>query len=100
MQVCGNATCGGPRNERIYASRQQDQRDRGGRRLDVQNAAADGPGAINTGRYHAEQKEDFDLQRNAGDALQQAPDQPGGQKAVVEPLIGGEHRGIRSPFPA
>jgi hypothetical protein len=35
------------------------------------------------------------MERKAGVALNQSPDEAGGEKAVVESLVGGEHRRVR-----
>src|SRR4051812_47269148 len=43
----------------------QDQRERGGRCLHVQDSSADGRGAIDAGHDHAEQKECLDLECEA-----------------------------------
>jgi hypothetical protein len=73
---------------------EQNQRDgsRGG--LDQQNPATDGRSAVDAGDDDTEQKEHLDLEGEAGDTLNQTPDQPGGEKAVIEPLVGGQNRGI------
>src|SRR6267143_2452750 len=95
MNECGNARQGGAGRGTISGQPKQDQCDCGGRRLNPQYPAADGHGAVDTGDDHAEQKEHFDLEREAGVAVNQSPDEAGGEKAVVEPLVGGEYGGIR-----
>src|SRR5579863_7789589 len=72
----------------------QDQGERGGCRLDEQNPPAHAQGAINPGNNHAKQEEHLDLEGKIWNRLDQSPDQSGGEKAIIEPLIGGEHGGI------
>jgi len=43
---------------------------------------ADGHGAVDTGDNHAEQKEHFDLERKAGVAVNQSPDEASGGKPL------------------
>src|ERR1017187_7169142 len=76
----------------------QNQRDRSRQSLHEQDPAADGHSAVNTGNDDADQKEYLDLEGKGGNALQQPPNQAGGEEAVIEALIGGEHRGIGGLF--
>src|ERR1700722_16269859 len=71
---------------------EQKQRDGGGSSLDVQNPATDGCRAVDAGDDDTQQKERLDLESKAGIALNQTPNQPGGEKAVIEPLIGRQDR--------
>src|SRR5262245_8231183 len=73
---------------------EQDQRKCCGRGLNVQDPSAYGDSAIDAGDDHAEQKEGFDLERKARDALNEPPDEAGGEEAVIEALIGREHGGL------
>ena len=70
---------------------EQDQRERRGRRLHVEDPAADSRRAIGAGHDDAEQKENLDLEGEGRIGMEQAPDEARGQKAVIEALIGGQH---------
>jgi len=54
--------------------------------LHEEDPAAGGDRAVDAGHDHAGQEEDLEAEV----AVDEAPDQSGGQEAVVEPLIGGE----------
>src|SRR6266850_6361523 len=60
---------------------EQDQGERRGRRLHVEDPAADGRRAIDAGYDHAEQKEHLDLKREARIGVEQAPDEARGEEA-------------------
>src|SRR6476620_10699548 len=66
---------------------EQDQCNGGRRGLNPQNPAADGGRAIDAGDDHAQQKEGLDLEGEGGNALNQVPDQAGGEKAVKDPRL-------------
>jgi hypothetical protein len=68
---------------RGYANKKQNQGQRGGGRLYVQDPAADGGGTVDTGNDDAEQEEYLDLDCKAGIAVKQSPGQTRGKKAVV-----------------
>jgi MFS family permease len=72
---------------RASVREQEQERARRRRRLNPEDAAAHGPGPVGARHDHAGKEEDLERER-AGD---EAPSQARGQKAVVQPLIGGEH---------
>src|ERR1700748_3988437 len=71
----------------------QDQRQYRRRRLDEQNFPADGNRAIEPGHDHAAQEKYLDLEGKGRVRLEQGPNKTRGKEAVIEPLVGGEHRG-------
>src|SRR6187401_3160063 len=78
---------------------QNEQRDRGRQRLQEPDAAVRGGAAIETRRQHAGEKE----QRKRSCVSprgEQRPDQPRGEKAVVETLVRGEHPRLLGLFGA
>src|SRR5947209_15887845 len=74
---------------------EQEQCDRGRRRLDVQNSAAHRQGAVDACDHYAEQKERLDFEAESLGALNQSPDKPCCQKTVIEALIGRKYRRLR-----
>src|SRR5258708_15336352 len=87
--------CKAMRGARALCQPEQDQGERCGCCLHIENPAAHGCSAINSGDDHAQQKEGLDLEREARIRMEQAPDQACGEEAVIKPLIGGEHRRFR-----
>ena len=69
-----------------------DQRNQRRQRLDIEDFARRGGCAKKPGDQHAQQEKHFELK--TGGAKVEPVKQAGGQKTVVEALIGGEHLGV------
>ena len=54
--------------------------------------------AVNAGNDHANQKKHLDMYTGDSLGIHRPPHQPCGEKAVVEPLVGGQHPGRLGPF--
>src|SRR6266702_6818184 len=76
---------------RVLGQEQCNQRDRRRQRLYDQNACADGRRTVSAGHDHTDQEEYLDLEREGRVAVNEAPNQAGNQKTVIEPLIGGQY---------
>jgi MFS family permease len=72
---------------RALAREQERKRNRRRRRLHPEDAAIHAPGAVGAGNHHAGEEENLERLR----AGEQAPGEPGGEKAVVQALVGGKH---------
>src|SRR5215203_1280285 len=82
---CGGtdlATQGSDGKVSLSSQPEQDQSERCGRRLHVEDPAAHGCRAIGAGHDHTEQKERLDLEGKARSGMEQAPDQARGEEAV------------------
>ncbi len=79
-------SCAARRGSREHDESERDQRRQ---RLHEQDLAAGRDRTVHAGDQHAQQEEH--LHRGACGAEAQAPEQSCGEKAVVEPLVGGQH---------
>jgi hypothetical protein len=91
----GNA---GRKGERSYASQSRMSATAAGAACTYRIRRLTGSRAIDAGNHDAEQEECLDLEAKDGIALNQPPNEARGEKAIVEPLVGGEHRGLRRLF--
>src|ERR1700694_3394842 len=79
---------GGPARQIRLGQPQQYRSDRGGQRLDKQDPAVDSCRAIHAGDDDAGQEECENRATPEAPVLDEAPQQAGGQEAVVKALIG------------
>src|SRR5947208_5780878 len=87
---CGgtdSATQGSDEKVNLSSQPEQDQRERRGCGLHIEDPAADGRRAIGACHDHAEHKENLDLECEGRVGMEQAPDESRSEEAVIQALV-------------